>query len=264
MKDDYDDDLNLKNTFIVGGIIILLILLISSTVIVGPGKRGVLLTLGKVEDKVLNEGLHFKLPLVQYVKKMDTRILKTEVDVEAASKDLQETKSIIALNFHIDREKCNFIYQTIGSDYDTVVIQPAIQEITKASTAKFTAVELITQREKVKEEIRKNLSDRLSNYNITVVDFAIVNFGFSEQFTKAIEEKQTAEQNALKAKRDLDRIKVEANQIIVTAEAEAKSLKLKKEQITPTLLQLKWVEKWDGHLPQVQTGSAIPMINFKD
>jgi regulator of protease activity HflC (stomatin/prohibitin superfamily) len=153
--------------------------------------------------------------------------------------------------------------------YKERIIDPAVQEVVKAVTAKYTAVELITQREKVRTEIKDLLRQRLVGYNIGVDDFSIINFKFSQQFTQAIESKQTAEQFALKAQRDLERIKIEAEQKVTQAKAEAEALRLQKANITQELVSLrqieasmKAIEKWDGHLPKV-TGGAIPFIDAK-
>jgi regulator of protease activity HflC (stomatin/prohibitin superfamily) len=151
--------------------------------------------------------------------------------------------------------------------YKERIIDPAVQECVKAVTARFTAAELITQREKVRVEIQEMLKQRLQTYGIVVDDFSIVNFKFSDQFTQAIEAKQTAEQLALKAQRDLERVKVEAEQKITQAKAEAEALRLQKQNVTPELIKLrqieatmKAIEKWDGHLPQITTG-AVPFID---
>lgn len=256
-----------RTLLILIGIIVLLMLL-NPFVIVGAGQRGVVLNLGAVQEKVLGEGFHLRVPLVQSVVKMDVRIQKEQTETAASSKDLQDTHSTVALNYHIDPKKANWVYQNLKDEYTQRVIDPTVQEVVKAVTARYTAVELITQREKVREEIREILRGRLVQYNVLVDDFAIVNFRFSEQFTAAIEAKQQAEQLALKASRDLDRIKVEAEQKLTQARAEAESLRLQKEVITPELIelrrieaQLKAIEKWNGYMPQV-TGSAMPFINL--
>jgi regulator of protease activity HflC (stomatin/prohibitin superfamily) len=185
------------------------------------------------------------------------------------SKDLQDTKSTIAVNYHASPGKVNKIYQNIGTEYKDRIIDPAVQEVVKAITARYTAVELITQREKIRSEIKELLKQRLVAYDIIVDDFSIVNFRFSQQFEQAIESKQTAEQLALKAQRDLERIKIEAEQKVATAKAEAESLRLQKENVTSQLIKLrqieasiKAIEKWDGHLPKLNTG-AIPFIDVK-
>ena len=128
-------------------------------------------------------------------------------------------------------------------------------------TAHFTAEELITRRGEVKDAIKTNLTDRLGQFNIIVDEFSIVDFSFSEEFNRAIEAKQTAEQSALKAKRDLDRIKIEAEQRVTQARAEADGQRLQRETLTPILLQLRAIEKWDGKLPQV-SGGATPFIDL--
>lgn len=239
-------------------------------VIIGAGERGVVLNFGAVSPTVLDEGLHFRIPIMQKIIKLDVKVQKSQTDAEAASKDLQETFSTIALNFHILPEKVNWIYQKLGADFKERIIDPAVQEVVKAVTAKYTAVEVITQREKVRSEIRELLKQRLNVYNIIVDDFSIVNFKFSSQFTQAIENKQTAEQLALKAQRDLDRIKIEAEQKIAQAQAEAEALRLQKENVTTPLVKLrqieatlKAIEKWDGHLPKVTSG-VIPFIDVKN
>ena len=239
-----------------------------SLVIVGPGQRGVVLNFGAVSPNVWGEGLHFKIPVYQGVQKMDVRVQK-EVTEAAASKDLQDTHSTIAVNFNIIPDKAGWVFQNIGLAYKERVVDPVTQEIVKAVTAKYTALELITMREKVRTELKEMLKARLLDYNIAVVDVSIVNFKFSAQFTQAIENKQTAEQMALKASRDLDRIKIEAQQKIAAAQAEAESLRLQRQNISADLVELRRIEamqeairKWNGVLPQV-TGGAMPFIDAK-
>lgn len=238
-------------------------------VIVGAGERGVVLNFGAVQPIVLGEGIHFRIPIMQRIIKVDVRIHKSQTGAESVSKDLQDTKSTIAVNYHILPDKANQVFQSIGIEYKERIIDPAVQEVVKAITAKYTAVELITQREKIREEIKDLLKNRLFAYNIVVDDFSIVNFKFSQQFEQAIESKQTAEQLAFKAQRDLERIKIEAEQKIASAKAEAESLRLQKENVTPQLIKLrqieasiKAIEKWDGHLPKINSG-AVPFIDIK-
>jgi regulator of protease activity HflC (stomatin/prohibitin superfamily) len=243
--------------------------IINPFVIIGAGERGVVLNFGAVQDSVLDEGLHFRIPIMQKVIKIDVQIHKSQTDAESVSKDLQDTKSTIAVNYHASPGKVNKIYQNIGSEYKERIIDPAVQEVVKAITARYTAVELITQREKVRGEIKELLKQRLVAYDIIVDDFSIVNFRFSQQFEQAIESKQTAEQLALKAQRDLERIKIEAEQKVASAKAEAESLRLQKENVTAQLIKLrqieaslKAIEKWDGQLPKMTSG-AIPFIDVK-
>jgi regulator of protease activity HflC (stomatin/prohibitin superfamily) len=158
------------------------------------------------------------------------------------------------------------MYSNIGLNYNERVIDPAVKESFKAAAARYTAEELISKRETLKTEVRNYLRDRLQIFGVVVVELSITDFEFSQEFNKAIESKQTAEQNALRAKRDLERIKVEAEQKIASARAEAEALRLQRQVISPELVQLrqieaqiKAIEKWDGKLPGV-TGGTVPFI----
>ncbi len=209
---------------------------------------------------ILNEGLQFKIPFIEDIIPVDVKVQKSETDATAASKDLQTISSTIALNYHIDPGEVNTVYQKIGIFFKDRVIDPAVQESVKAVAAEFTAEELITRRSEVSQKIEDTLKERLLAYNIITDEFNILDFSFSREFNAAIEAKQTAEQQALKAKRDLERIKIEAEQKIAQAKAEAESQRIQRETITPTLLQLRAIEKWDGQFPQV-IGGAMPFID---
>jgi len=254
---------------VVAIVIVVFLFFSGSLVIIGPGQRGVVINFGAVSPTVWGEGLHFKIPIYQRVEKMDVRVQKEQTEAAAASKDLQDTHSTIAVNFNIIPDKAGWVFQNIGRGYNERVIDPVTQEVVKAVTARYTAVELITNREKIRTEIKDLLKSRLLDYHISVVDVSIVNFKFSAQFTQAIENKQTAEQMALKASRDLDRIKIEAQQKIAAAQAEAESLRLQRQNISADLVELRRIEamqeairKWNGVLPQV-TGGAMPFIDAK-
>ena len=243
--------------------IVVLILLFNSFETVGAGERGVVFSkLDGVQETVKGEGLNFKIPFVEDIIPMDVRIQKSETRAEAASKDLQVVSSTIALNYHMDPSSANSVYQEVGVLYKQRIIDPAVQESVKAATAQFTAEELITRRSEVSDLIKQMMSERLVTHHILVDEFNIVEFAFSNVFNEAIEAKQTAEQQALKAERDLERIKIEAEQKIAEAKAEAESQRLQRETITPTLLQLRAIEKWDGHLPQVTSG-ATPFVDLR-
>lgn len=258
-----------RNLLIIG-LMLLVLLLFKPWVQVGAGERGIVLNFGAVQDKVLNEGMHFRIPVMQEVILMDVKIHKVITDAASASSDLQDVALSVALNYHIIPDKANDVYQNIGVEFKERIIDPAIQEVMKAVSARYTAEELITKRPAVSAEMQEALNSRLLAYNIAVDAFSIVSFNFSQIFTDAIEAKQTAEQNALKAKRDLDRIRVEAEQTIAAATAEAEALRLQKMNISPDLIELrkieanlKAIEKWNGILPQV-TGGAVPFIGIND
>lgn len=252
---------------LIGAAIIMTIFVFKPWVQIGAGERGVVQNFGAVQEVVLGEGLHFIMPIVQTVIVMDVKIQKAMTDAASSSSDLQDVDLSVALNYHIMPDKANVVYQTIGTQFKERIIDPAIQEVMKAVSARYTAEELITKRPAVSTEMKEALATRLIVSNISVDAFSIINFSFSETFTEAIEAKQTAEQNALKAKRDLDRIKVEAQQTIAAATAEAEALRLQKMNISPDLIELrkieanlKAIEKWNGILPQVTGAGAIPFI----
>lgn len=230
---------------------------------VGAGQRGVLLQFGAVKDKVFDEGLYFKIPLVQQVVKMDVRVQKDEVPASASSKDLQIVTSKVAINYHLSPEKVNTIWQNVGKDYNSRIIAPSIQEAVKSVTAKFTAEELIIKREDVKDQIKINLAERLIKNNIVVDDINITAFDFSPAFNEAIEAKVTAEQLKLKAERDLERIRIEADQKVVEAEGKAKAIRTEAQALSsnPKVVELRWIEKWDGKVP-TYWGDANPFVGL--
>jgi len=249
------------------GAILVFFLFLHPWVQIGAGERGVVLNFGAVQKNVLGEGLHFRIPIMQRVAIMDVKVQKAVTDAASASSDLQDVTSSVALNYHIIPDKANVVYQTIGVEFKERVIDPAIQEVMKAVSAKYSAEELITKRPAVSEAMRANLAERLLAYNIAVDAVSIVGFSFSKIFMEAIESKQTAEQLALKAKRDLERIKIEAEQKITAAQAETESLRLQRANISTDLIELrkieanlKAIEKWNGILPQVTGGGAVPFI----
>lgn len=243
--------------------LVVLIIVFSSFGTVGAGERGVLLQFGAVQDKVLGEGFYFKIPFVQKVVKIDVRIQKDEVPASAASKDLQIVTSRIALNYHLDPDSVNKIWQEIGENYNVRIIAPSIQEAVKAESAKFTAEELIIKREEVKEQIKANLTKRLLERSIIVDEFNIIEFRFSQAFNEAIEAKVTAEQLKLKADRDLERIKIEADQRIADARGKAEAIRIEAVALrqNPQVVELRWIEKWDGKVP-TYWGEASPFIGI--
>ncbi len=256
-----------KRTIIIIAAALILLLLLKPWVQVGAGQRGVVLNFGAVQETALGEGLHFRIPMVQEVVQIDVKVQKATTDAAAASSDLQDVSSTVAINYHIDPEKSNIVYQTIGIEFKERIIDPAVQEVVKAITAKYTAEQLITRRPAVSDAMKTTLTERLKDYNITVDAFSIVGFSFSKIFMEAIESKQTADQLAQKAQRDLERIKIEAEQKITSARAEAESLRLQRVNISRELIDLrrveaniKAIEKWNGILPQVTGNGAVPFI----
>jgi len=248
--------------------IIIAIAIVNPLVIINAGERGVVLNWGAVSDTILSEGIHLRVPVQQKVIRLDVRTVKMEVKVIAYSKDIQTVDSTVALNYYLNPISINKLWQQIGGDYESRVIDPAVQESVKAATAKFTAQELIEERPKVKEEIKTQLTERLGGKHIVVDDFSIINFDFSASYEQAVEAKQVAQQSALKAENDLIRIKTEAEQRIAQAKAEAEAIRIQAESISKQggaeYVRLKTIEKWDGKLPtQMIPNGTLPFIELK-
>lgn len=242
--------------------VLLLLLILGSIGTVPTGNVGIKVRFGAVQNDVLAEGLHFKIPLVESVKKMDCRTKRADVNGEGASKDLQTITSYIAMNYKVEQEKASNLYKTIGENYEEVVIRPAMQDAMKATLAQYTAEELITKRTEVAYNLQETLEAKLKGRGIIVENASIVNLTFSEAYDQAIEAKQVAEQEAKKAQQELEKAKIEAEKKIVEAQAEAESLKVQRQEITSDLLKLKWIEKWDGKLPTTALGENVPVFNI--
>jgi len=261
------------------GLVLMAIVLISAIlvtagaiVIVPAGNRGVLLTWGQVSG-IMDEGLHFIMPVMQSVILMDVMIQKAERPEATASEDLQEVTTTLAVNYRLNPGFVDEIYRDLRQDYVTRVIQPNIEETIKASTAQFKAEELITKRAEVKLKFEEILKERLAPYHIEVLSVSITDFQFSREFTQAIEAKVTAEQRALEAKNKLEQIRYEAQQQVIEAEAyynatilkaqaDSEALRLRRQQLDPQILQWIALEKWNGILPYFFGGEVVPFLQL--
>jgi regulator of protease activity HflC (stomatin/prohibitin superfamily) len=248
--------------------------LVNATTVVDAGTRGVVKTFGEVTG-VFDEGLHFRAPFVTEVVPVDVKTQRLTSESSAASRDLQIVTTQVVLNYRVDPDSVATLVREIGVDYEAKIIDPAIQESVKAATAQFTAENLITQRPLVSDSIRQVLNERLTPRGIIVEEVSITEFNFSEEFSRAIEAKQVAEQDALRAERELRRAQIEAQQQVARAEAEAEArlqiaraeaeaLRLQREVISPELLQLRFIERWNGILPRFMSGDSglVPLINI--
>ena len=258
--------LNVKRLVVTVVIIILAIILITNCfTVVSAGHTGVVLTLGKVEDRVLSEGIHAKIPFVQSVVTIDNRIVKLEVNTEAFSKDLQTVETTLAINYRVDTNKSYSIYKNIGANYESVLVVPAVNEVLKAITAKYTAEESVTNRALISEGLIAGLNEKLNEIGLYVTDVNIINFDFSEAFITAIEEKQVAQQKLLKAETEketaITNAKAEAETIRIKAEAEAEANRIITESITQEIIEYNKIEKWDGKLPRV-TGNSGTFVDI--
>ena len=287
--------------FVVLGIVALLVVILAadSFATVPVGSTGILLTFGKVEDgKALSEGLHIKLPLVQRIVSMDNRVKKLELNTEAFSKDIQTVSATLAVNYRLQAEKSFAIYKTHGTQYEQNIIVPATHEVLKSVCAQYTAEELISKRAESSDMMRDELDAKLSGMGITVTDFNIIDFDFSDEFINAVEAKQVAEQVKKKAatenetaiaqaerekqvsikqsEAEAERVRIEAeaqaqstliaaqakaDAVKLAADAEAYRLENEGKYVTASLIDKILAENWDGKLPNVVGGAVKGILN---
>jgi prohibitin 2 len=266
---------------IIIGIIIISVIASSSVRIVDAGNRGILVQFGNVAtENSLDEGIHFVIPFRDNVVQIEVRTQKIVESATSASKDLQDVSTQVALNYHVNPDRAQVLYQQLGPDYANRVIVPAIQESVKQVTARFNAEELITNRETVKNQIEEQIKARLAPYNVIVDALSITEFAFSQQFTTAVESKVEAQQRALQAQNELRRIQIEAQQNeakaigeqkaniaraegikqsnVLQAEGEAQAITIIDAQLRNNPTYLEWLKatKWDGVLPLVTGGGS--------
>ena len=250
-----------KTLGIIALVILALIVVFNCFTVVEPGHTGVVVTLGKVNDNVLQEGIHAKIPFAQSVVKIDNRITKLEVATEAFSRDLQTVETTLAINYRVDTSKSYSIYKNIGPDYETVLVVPAVNEVLKAITARYTAEESVTNRALISDGLVAGLNEKLNEIGLYVTDVNIINFDFSEAYINAIEEKQVAQQQLLKAETEkrtaITNAEAEAEAIRIKAEAEAAANKALAESLTPEIIEYNKIQRWDGKMPQVTGGTPI-------
>lgn len=274
-------------------IIIVLTFFSSTYTVVPPGNVGVKVRLGNVSPEPLQSGLQFKMPYIEEINLLSTKLLSlTAKTTEAASKDLQTVTCDVSVQFALNADSAPKVYQRIGTleAVDNVVLQPAIQETVKAVTARYTAEELISKRNLVKQDIQDSLQQFINHSlqekqldgALSIANVAITQFDFSQDFNQAIEQKVKAEQDALKAVNDKTRRVTEAEaaasekriaadafayQTKTEAAARADAIDLEGKAITanPQVIQLRSIEKWDGTLPRVVAGEkGLPIFMSLD
>lgn len=256
-------------------IIVIIVILAESIVIVEAGHRGVVLYLGAVENRVLGEGVHFIAPFLEQVVPMEVRTQKFQAEASAASNDLQEVQTVIALNYRIDPTEANKIYQTLGVNYGDRVISPTIQESVKASVAKFNAEDLITKRETAKSVIANAIRSTLAANDIQTQNVFITDFKFSDAFASQIEQKVVAFQKYLTELNNLRSVSVVANQSVAQAEGQARAtaaraggesqaIKIITSQLreSPEYLQWQAISKWNGQMPYALGSSGFPFFQL--
>ena len=249
-------------------VIFVIITFFNSFKTIPTGFVGVKTRFGQVQDTMLNEGLNLKVPFIEKIVLMDCRTQKTEYTMEASSKDLQKISNFkIAINYNITSDTANKLYRSVGVDYKSIIVEPAIQEAMKATVANYTAEELITKRNEVSEFALDKLSPKLQENGITLTSLNILDLSFSEEFDTAVEQKQIVEQETQKAQYELEKAKVENQKKIENAQADAEVMAAQNAQITDNYLRLKeienqkaMIEKWNGQLPTTMTGSDVSSI----
>lgn len=258
-------------------IIIALIFAISCFSFVPTGHTGVVTLFGKVEDYTLDSGVHFKNPFARVIK-MDNRIQKESVELSCFSSDIQEVEVVFTLNYQISKEYAMNIYKTIGKNYFDTAVSPIITESVKTVAARYTAEDLINKRNELAMAIETDMKEKLLVFNIELVSTSIEDMDFTDAFTNAVEEKQVAAQNKLKAETEAAQKVVEAEaeaqirrvtaeaeayEILQRAEAEAQANQKLAESITDRLIEYRYYEVWDGKLPQMVMGeSTTPMVQI--
>ena len=256
-------------------IIVIIVIMAESIVIVEAGHRGVVLYLGAVENRVLGEGVHFIAPFLEQVVPMEVRTQKFQAEASAASNDLQEVQTVIAVNYRIDPTEANKIYQTLGVNYGDRVISPTIQESVKASVAKFNAEDLITKRETAKSVIANAIRSTLAANDIQTQNVFITDFKFSDAFATQIEQKVVAYQKYLTELNNLRSVSVVANQSVAQAEGQARAtaakatgesqaIKIITQQLkeSPEYLQWQAISKWNGQMPYAVGTGGLPFFQL--
>jgi prohibitin 1 len=258
--------ISLKQSLILVVVSLVLILGLNSAIVMTPGQAGVLSILGKAQDGVLLEGFHVKPPLISTVDVYDLTVQKFEVPAQSSTKDLQNLTASFAINFRLDALKVVDIRRSQGSLQNIVskIIAPQTQESFKIAAARRTVEEAITRRDELKQDFDQALGARLEKYGIIILDTSVVDLEFSPEFSKAVEEKQIAEQRAQRAVYVAQEAEQEAEANVNRAKGQAEAQRLLRETLTPELLQKQAIEKWDGKFPQVMGGSgALPLINLE-
>lgn len=236
-----------KLSLIVGGGVLLIVVILTTVVTIGTGQVGVVTNFGRVTGRELGEGIAMKLPLgVESVTVYDVKVQKETAATAAATKDLQDVTAEVVLNYHLNRGDVSKIHQSVGVLYKDKLISPALQEVFKSAAAKYNAGELITERASLKNDVYTQLKERLEKYGIIVDDLSITDFKFSDSFGKAIEDKQVAQQNAERAKFNLD-----------AAKTDAEAQRVQSETLSDNYLKKQAIDKWDGKMPTYMGGGAV-------
>lgn len=233
--------------------------------IVDTGHRGVKTEFGKVVSESLPEGFYFYNPFTSSIIEMDVRTKKYEVETSTYTRDIQQAKLHIIVNYNLEKTKVHEMYQNVGRDWEDRLIPQTVNGTVKTIIGKWDAVDLISNRAKAQQEIQDNIASVMKEKDIHVTRIEIANIDYTQEFEQAVEAKVTAIQRAAEAENKTKQIQEEARQKVITAQAEAESMRIRANALTQNaaLVQYEAVQKWDGHLPQYNMGGAVPFINVK-
>ncbi len=231
-------------------VFIALILFFCSFKTIKSGQIGLKTRFGKITETSLKEGINFKIPFIEKIKTINIKVQKSEMDIESSTKDLQIVQTKVAVNYRINQDKAPSLYRQVGNSYKDTVLNPAIKESIKSAIAKYNAEEITVNRSSVSQSCLKAIQDKVEKYGIVIEDFNLTDFSFSAEYTKAIEDKQVAEQN-------LEKAKLEAEKKLVEAEATKKANELLQESLTDNLIMKQFIEKWNGQLPKATGNGSI-------
>jgi regulator of protease activity HflC (stomatin/prohibitin superfamily) len=248
-------------------VVAVVVMAFSTFFIVPPGEVAIKTRLGSIVDSY-SEGMHFKLPFFESITKFSIQIQRADIKTQAFSKDLQTMNAHLVVNHRIQKETAVSIYRNLGPNYVENIVDPAVQEVFKAIAARYSAERVISERNDLVMEINKEVKERLTLKEIVVTDISVTDLDFTDQFLKAVEDKQVAEQQAKMSEKLVEKAKRDAEQQIAKSRGEAEALRMQREQVTPQLIelrkvdaQLKAIEKWNGVLPGY-VGGGVPFVSI--
>ncbi len=244
--------------------LLLFLLAMYSVTIVDTGHRGVKVVWGKVQPESLDEGLYFYIPVMSVIKKMDVRVKKYDIETEAYTKDVQQGKLHIVMNYNLEKTKAHEMLENVGADWEDRLIPQAVNGTVKAVIGKWDAVDLIANRSKAQGEIQIMLTDALGGRDVHVTRVEIANIDYTPEFERAVEAKVVAIQTAEQEKNKTVQIQEQAKQRVMSAKAEAESMSIRAQALSQNkgLVEYEAVQKWDGKLPNYMLGGATPFINL--
>lgn len=223
---------------------------------VDTGYRGVKTRFGKVDMQAgsLPEGLYFYNLFTESITEMDTRILKYEGKANTYTKDVQQADIVYVVNYRLAPETAHIMYQQVGKRWGDVLLLQAVEGELKKVIGKYDAVDLIAHRGKATQEALEAIRAALKDQNIGINEFQLVNIQYLKEFEKSVEDKVIATQKAAEAVNNTKRIQEEAKQTIISAQADAESMRIRANALSQNkaLVDYEMVMAWKAG------GSKVP------